>query len=365
MYDALVAKDPAFDGVFFAGVRTTGVFCRSVCTARKPKKENVLFFANAREAVVAGYRPCRICRPLEARGAVPPEIRVLLEEIERNPAIRLPDSFLRSRGVDPVALRRWFKKQHGLTFHAYLRALRVGVAFGRIAHGDRTLDAAFASGWESASAFGEAFKKVAGTVPSRARDAALVKVTRISTPLGPMLAGATEKGICLLEFVDRRMLPTQLDRVKKLHRAVPVPGRSPHFATLSDELDRYFRGALTDFTVPLDPAGTEFQRRAWTALRTIPYGETRSYAEQARSLGTPGAVRAVARANGDNRIAILIPCHRVVGSDGKLTGYGGGLWRKKWLLALERDHRSSREDAPGRPVSAAGCRPDEVVSGHA
>ncbi len=354
MYRALVEKDPEYDGVFFAGVRTTGIFCRPVCTARKPKRENVTFFPGAREALFSGFRPCRICRPLEVRGLPRAEVRELLAEVERDPSARLSDAAVRARGVDPVALRRWFKKEHGMTFQAYSRALRFGAAFGRIAHGERTIDAGLDAGWESASAFGAAFKKLAGVAPSEARRGSLVRVTRIPTPLGPMIAGATEKGICLLEFADRPMLPTQLDRVVKLHGAVLLPGTSPLFETLAGELERYFRGELTEFTVPLDVDGTEFQRRVWAQLRTIPYGETRSYGEQARRIGEPSAVRAVARANGDNRIAIVIPCHRVVGSDGKLTGYGGGLWRKRRLLDLERGRGASPGLFERDPASRAG-----------
>jgi AraC family transcriptional regulator of adaptative response/methylated-DNA-[protein]-cysteine methyltransferase len=338
MYRALASKDPEFDGVFFTGVRTTGIFCRPVCSARKPKRENVVFFPSARDAILAGFRPCRVCRPMSTAGAEPEAVAALLAELERAPAVRITDAGLRERGVDPVVLRRWFKKRHGLTFHAYLRALRVGAAFGQIAHGDRTLDAGFAAGWESASAFGEAFKKFTGAAPEEARGRTLVRVSRLGTPLGPMLAGATDKGICLLEFVDRRMLPTQLDRVRKLYGLSPLPGSSPFFDRLSGELHEYFRGKLKVFAVPLDLAGTGFQQRVWAGLRAIPYGTTRSYAEQARRLGMPSAVRAVARANGDNRIAIVVPCHRVVGSDGKLVGYGGGLWRKMSLLEHERRH---------------------------
>jgi len=340
MYRALSRKDPEFDGLFFTGVRTTGIFCRSTCTARKPKRENVVFFPDAREALLAGFRPCLVCRPMETRDTTPPSFTALLSDLARNPPRRLSDDEVRARGVDPVALRRWFKKRHGLTFHAYLRALRIGEAFGRIAHGDAPLDAGLSAGWESASAFGEAFKKLTGTVPSRARGGTLVRVSRITTPIGPMLAGATERGICLLEFVDRRMLPTQLDRVRKVHGSSPVPGTSPHFDRIQDELDGYFRGELRAFATPLDVVGTPFQNAVWDMLRTIPYGQTRSYAEQARMIGRPEAVRAVARANGDNRVAIVIPCHRVVGSDGSLTGYGGGLWRKERLLALERRPRA-------------------------
>jgi len=338
MYRALTAKDPEYDGVFFTGVRTTGIFCRSICTAKKPRRENVVFFPSAREALLAGFRPCRVCHPMTTRELFPGAMKAFLAELERNPAVRLSDADLRARGVDPVALRRWFKRNHGLTFQGYLRALRIGAAFGQIAHGESAQEAGFASGWESQSAFAEAFKKLTGASPAAARGKTLVKVTRIASPLGPLLAGATDRGVCLLEFVDRRMLPTQLTRIQGRYGMAPIPGANPHFDELSRELDAYFRGALKEFTVPLDTAGTPFQQRVWDVLRTIPYGTTRSYGAQARAIGMPEAVRAVARANGDNRISIIIPCHRVIGADGKLTGYGGGLWRKQWLLEMERRH---------------------------
>lgn len=151
-----------------------------------------------------------------------------------------------------------------------------------------------------------------------------------------MLVGATDEALCLLEFADRRALETQIDRIRRRLGAVLVPGETDLVRQAADELGRYFAGELRKFTVPLATPGTDFQREVWMQLRTIPYGQTRSYGEQARQIGRPTAVRAVARANGDNRIAIIIPCHRVIGSDGKLTGYGGGLWRKQRLLELER-----------------------------
>ena len=335
MYRALVEKDPAFDGLFFTGVTTTGVFCRPTCTARKPRRENVVFFSTARDALLAGYRPCQVCRPVQPPGAMPEVVRRLLAEVESDPSLRLRDTDLRERGIDPTALRRWFKKSHGLTFQGYVRALRIGAAFGRIKHGDTATAAAFDHGWESLSGFGEAFRKVMGTPPKGAPDR-VIAVTRIETPLGPMLAGATEDGICLLEFVDRRMIETQLVRLQRLLGENLVPGTSGHFDRLAGELQRYFTGELQSFESPLDMRGTEFQRRVWSGLLSIPYGQTRSYSEQATLIGAPNAVRAVARANGDNRVAIVIPCHRVVGADGSLTGYGGGLWRKRWLLDLER-----------------------------
>ncbi len=335
MYRALVEKDPTFEGLFFAGVTTTGIFCRPTCTARKPRRENVLFFASAGEALGAGYRPCRVCRPMEPAGAAPEPLARLLAEVEAAPGRRLTDADLRARGLDPATVRRWFKRHHGMTFQGYLRALRVGAAFGHLGAGATVLDAASDHGWESLSAFGDAFRRVMGASPRRAAGPAVV-VSRFLTPLGPMLAGASERGVCLLEFADRRMLETQLERIRKRLGAPLVPGESPTLEQLGGELERYFAGELRDFTTPLDLRGTDFQQRVWAVLRAIPYGATRSYAEQARLLGQPEAVRAVARANGDNRIAVVVPCHRVVGADGSLTGYGGGLWRKRWLLDLER-----------------------------
>jgi AraC family transcriptional regulator of adaptative response/methylated-DNA-[protein]-cysteine methyltransferase len=338
MYRALVARDPAVEGLFYTGVTTTGIFCRPTCRAKKPRREHVEFFATARAALLAGYRPCRLCRPVEAPAATPPAVRALLAELEADPSVRLRDQELRARGLDPAALRRWFKRHHGLTFQGYARALRIGAAFGRIRHGATATAAAFDHGFESLSGFGDACRAILGAAPTRvARE--VVTVTRLATPLGPLLAGATDAGVCLLEFVDRRMLETQLRRLARRAAATLVPGASPHFARLAEELRRYFAGELTSFTVPLDLRGTPFQERVWAALTTIPYGATRAYSEQARQIGAPAAVRAVARANGDNRIAILVPCHRVVGADGALTGYGGGLWRKRWLLALERRRR--------------------------
>ena len=147
-----------------------------------------------------------------------------------------------------------------------------------------------------------------------------------------MLAGATEDGICLLEFVDRRMLETQIKRLKKLFNGEFVPGQSKHFDELNKQLKEYFEGKRKDFDLPLILNGTEFQQKVWKELQKIPFGSTRSYQEQAIALGNPKAIRAVAKANGDNRIAIIIPCHRVIGKNGELVGYGG---RKQFLLNLE------------------------------
>lgn len=167
----------------------------------------------------------------------------------------------------------------------------------------------------------------------------IVPITHISTPLGPMLAGAVLEGICLLEFTDRRMLPAQLKRLSNYLKAKFTPGAHQHFASLTAQLNEYFCGERKVFDLPLVAPGSDFQKNVWEALQQIPYGETISYQEQAAALNKSKAVRAIAKANGDNRIAIIIPCHRVIGANGKMVGYSGGIWRKKYLLDLEKKHK--------------------------
>jgi AraC family transcriptional regulator, regulatory protein of adaptative response / methylated-DNA-[protein]-cysteine methyltransferase len=335
MYNALLNKDSSYEGIFFAGIKTTGIFCRPTCNARKPKKENVEYFSSVNEALQHGYRPCKVCHPMQYKGEIPIWLKELFNEIDKNQNIKLKDYDLRKRGIDPARVRRWFKNNHGMTFQAYLRLLRINNAFGRIKHGEKVIESAFIGGYESLSGFTESFKKSTGFSPSKSKHENVITVTRILTPLGPMLAGATDDGICLLEFVDRRMLETQIKRLKKYLDAEFVPGNNKHFEKLSDQLKEYFYGKRKTFSVPLNIPGTEFQLRVWKELQNIPYNETRSYKEQAIAINNPKAVRAVARANGDNRIAIIIPCHRVIGNNGELVGYGGGIWRKQYLLNLE------------------------------
>lgn len=335
MYTATVNRDSTFEGIFFLAVKTTGIFCRPTCTAKKPKQENVEYFASPREALNHGYRPCKICRPMEPFGKTPEWIEGVLKEAVNAPDSGFRDQDLRERGVDPARIRRWFKRHHGITFQAYLRSLRINRAFGQIKHGDRVIHSAFDNGYGSLSGFNESFKKITGFTPSSSEKCRIIHLTRLLTPLGPMFAGASEKGICLLEFTDRRMLETQVMRLCRLLKARFVPGESPFFSELDRELRQYFEGERKNFTVPLDLPGTGFQRQVWGVLQQIPYGKTRTYTQQAAAIGNPRAVRAVAKANGDNRVSIIIPCHRVIAANGELAGYGGGLWRKQYLLNLE------------------------------
>lgn len=336
MERAFFDGDASYDGLFVTAVRTTGIFCRPSCTARKPLPSNIEFFGSVREALFAGYRPCRRCDPARPPGAAPEWVKLLLERVEAEPARRLHDDDLRRLGVEPARARRYFVAHYGMTFHAYCRGRRLAGALRQLRGGEALDEVALGTGWDSHSGFRDAFTRTFGTPPGRGRGAACVLTASIETPLGPMIAGATDEGLCLLEFTDRRMLEAQVSRLQRLLRSPLVPGDHPLLARTREELERYFAGSLTAFTVPLVLRGTPFEERVWRELMRIPAGTTMSYAGLAARVESPGAQRAVGRANGMNRIAIIIPCHRVVNSDGKLGGYGGGLWRKHWLLEHEK-----------------------------
>jgi AraC family transcriptional regulator of adaptative response/methylated-DNA-[protein]-cysteine methyltransferase len=335
MFQALLSRDSAYDGIFCVAVRTTGIFCRPTCAARKPKRENVEFFRSVSDALAAGYRPCARCRPMDPRGEAPEWLRGLFADIDRDPTRRMTDGNLRERSIDPTRARRWFRNHFGMTFQAYQRQRRLGLAWRELKGGADVTRTAYDHGYESLSGFRDAFNRVFEDTPGRSRSAECVLMTRLLTPLGPMIAGATESGVCLLEFADRRMLETQIKRLRKRMDCTFTPGINAHLERLNAELAAYFEGALRGFSIPVVAPGTAFQLSVWKRLQEIPYGETRSYEQLARDIGMPGAQRAVGRANGDNPIAIVVPCHRVIRSDGELSGYGGGVWRKKRLLEHE------------------------------
>jgi AraC family transcriptional regulator of adaptative response/methylated-DNA-[protein]-cysteine methyltransferase len=335
MERAYLARDTAYSGLFFVGVRTTGIFCRPSCPARSPHPKNVEYFPTAAEALFAGYRPCKRCRPM-AVDDQPEWATTLLVEVENNPAARITESDLRARGTDPATVRRHFLRHYGMTFQAYTRARRLSSALGNIRDGGKLDDTIFDSGYESHSGFRDAFSKLFGCTPGDCQGRGCVSLAWLPSPLGPLVAGATDEGVCLLEFTDRRRLELQFETVRKLFHLPAVPGTNRHLARLQDELGGYFAGSLRSFSVPLVFPGSPFQRRVWDQLLQVPYGETRSYQELATAVGNPAAVRAVGRANGLNRIAIVIPCHRIVNKNGDLGGYGGGLRRKQYLLNLEQ-----------------------------
>ena len=335
MYKAIVEKDTSFEGLFFTAVKTTGIFCRPSCTARKPKLENVEFLKTSKECILKGYRACKVCNPLKTLHHTPIKFQEIIDELSQNPTLKYKDYDLKQKGIEPSQIRRWFLKNHGITFQAYQRMFRINLAFKKIQNGESVTNTAFDTGFESLSGFGESFKNIFGVSPKQGKQQNIIDLKRIETPLGTIIVCASNKGICLLEFTDRKMLETELKSIAKLLNATIIQGNNKHFDILESQLEEYFNGQRMEFTVPLHILGTEFQNKVWSALQLIPIGQTKSYKQQAIAIDSPESIRAVANANGMNRISILIPCHRVIGSDGQLTGYGGGLWRKKYLLALE------------------------------
>ncbi len=335
LYQALLDRDSRLEGTFYFGVKTTGIFCRPGCSARKPRKKNVEYFESIRGALEQGYRPCKICSQLTKTGEVPQWLKSLLDDVHQSPESNFKDAELRARNIEPTRLRRWFQKHHGMTFHGYLKALRVNRAYRKMKHNGRVIDTALDSGYESLSGFHAAFKNVAGINPSQANSQSLVTIAQLPTPLGPIYAGASERGLCFLEFADRKLIDHQIEQLQQRMKARFVTGKTPILTDLEAQLDQYFDASRREFELPLDIIGTPFQIRAWQALRQIPYGETRSYRQQAIETGNAKAVRAIASANAKNHIAIVIPCHRVIAANGGLAGFGGGVWRKKYLLDLE------------------------------
>jgi len=340
MERAFREHDASYLGVFFAAVRTTGIFCLPTCTPpRQPKPENCEYFASVRAAVCAGYRPCKLCRPTELAGTPPEWVAALMRRVESEPDAKLQAADLRAVDVSPERARRWFMENHGMTFTAWCRARRLSAAFTKIREGENLDDVTLSHGYESHSGFREAFAKTFGDAPGRTRDGACLFTTMIETPVGRFLAATNDAGLVMFEFTDRRMLERHFETLRRRFQCPLVPGDHSHLAQVRCEIVEYFAGTRRDFTVPLAPAGTPFQEKVWAELRRIPYGQTISYETLAERIAQPTALRAVATANGTNRLAILIPCHRVIGKDGSLTGYGGGLWRKRLLLELERTGR--------------------------
>jgi AraC family transcriptional regulator of adaptative response/methylated-DNA-[protein]-cysteine methyltransferase len=336
LYAMISRRDPELDGVVYVAVKTTGIFCRPVCPARTPLSRNVTFYTCPEEAQAAGFRACKRCRPLDDPNSPTVLIDKLLALVEDDPSRRWSEDDLRDMGIEPATARRHFQRRFDMSFSQYARARRLGHAFTTIRKGDAVIEAQLDAGFESGSGFREAFAREFGEAPNKARKALTFAMDWIDTPLGPMLAIADETHLHMLEFAERKTLQGHVDRYRKTFNATVLPGDTPALRLIRQELKDYFAGKTLTFKSRIADAGTDFQQTVWDELRRIPPGETRSYLDVSKGIGRPTAMRAVANANRLNRCAIILPCHRVIGSDGTLTGYAGGLWRKQWLLDHER-----------------------------
>jgi len=339
---AFMRRDRGWDGRVIGAVKTTGIYCKPSCPARRPKRDHVEFFATCEEARGAGYRPCLRCKPDEVgrdREAVAAAVK-LIEQAEEAPTL---EELSAAVGYAPHHFQRIFKRDLGVSPAEYSRGLRNQRSQVALKAKGRITDAVYDAGYAGPSSFYSDAKERLGMTPSAWRNGGrgeTIRWTHFDSPLGQMLIAATSKGICRLTFDDSE---------QSLRRFFP-------YADIVEDaggLKELVEGALAAIDkplaareLPIDVAGTAFQEAVWRELRKIPPGETRSYAQIAAAIGQPKAVRAVGTANGDNHVAVLIPCHRVIRSDGSLGGYAGGLDRKRKLLAAE----GRRDAAPELPL---------------
>lgn len=335
-WTAFERRDRSWDTRLIGAVRTTGIYCKPSCPARRPRREHVEFFESCQAARSAGYRACLRCRPDEVgrdRQAILKSVELLRQAGESLTLERLATAV----GYAPHHFQRIFKRDLGVSPAAYARALRAAQAQRELKEDQPVTDAIFGAGYSTASRFYDDAKERLGMTPSAWRNGGrgeTIRWTRFVSPLGEMLIAVTSKGICRLTFDDseaslRRLFPN----------ATIVHDDGGLRELVEGALDAIRRPATAP-ELPIDVAGTAFQESVWRELRKIPPGETRSYAEIAAAIGQPKAVRAVGTANGDNHVAVLIPCHRVIRSDGSLGGYAGGLDRKRHLLASEDASRT-------------------------
>jgi AraC family transcriptional regulator, regulatory protein of adaptative response / methylated-DNA-[protein]-cysteine methyltransferase len=341
-WQAVAQRDASQDGTFFFGVTTTGVFCRPSCPARRPLRRNVRFYGTAREAERDGLRACKRCRPLETTDRIAQSIAEACRYIETHRDEKISLEFLARRaGWSRFHFQRRFKAALGVTPKQFHLAQRLNRFKKHLRTSAAITGAIYDAGYESSSTVYKNADSQLGMTPSQYRNAgASVAISHVTlqTPLGPIMIGATDRGVCFVQFgKSERAL---LDRLREEYpRASLQPMREPHDCQMqawATAVRDYVTGALTEIAVPTDIAASAFQLRVWKYLQSIPRGEVRSYADVARGIGRPKAVRAVGRAIGANTVAVLIPCHRVIRGNGELGGYRWGAARKRTLLATEK-----------------------------
>jgi AraC family transcriptional regulator, regulatory protein of adaptative response / methylated-DNA-[protein]-cysteine methyltransferase len=335
---AVVARDAAFDGQFVTAVETTGIYCRPSCPAKRPNRANVRFYATAEAAERAGFRPCKRCKPTEPSLAErhAEKVRKACRLIETADAPPKLDDLAAAVGLSPYHFHRLFTAALGVTPKAYATAHRHQRVRRELGQSPTVTQAIYGAGFNSNGRFYATSSEVLGMTPSQFRAGgadAEIKFAIGQSSLGLVLIAASDKGVCAIFFGDR---PDGLARdLKKQFPQARLVGGDAAFEALAAKVIDFVEDPRAGLDLPLDIRGTAFQHRVWQALRRIPAGSTASYAEIAKAIGAPKAVRAVARACATNRIAVAIPCHRVIGSDGSLTGYAGGIARKRALLAKE------------------------------
>ncbi len=345
-WEAVEKRDSSHDGNFFFGVMTTGVYCRPSCPARPPLRKNVRFYESPADAERDGLRPCLRCRPLATLGADPntERVRELCRYIEAHSDARLKlDELAAVAKLSPFHLQRSFKAIVGLTPKQYLEAARLKKLKNGLKSAKDVTEAVYDAGYGSSSRVYERADTRLGMTPKQYRQGGLdVKITHVTveSPVGLMMIGATDRGLCFVQFGESN--DALVKALAKEYPAAELEAMQepyhPDFAKWVQALTQHLAGGQPHLDLPLDIRATAFQMRVWNYLQSIPYGEVQSYSEVAAGIGQPSAARAVARACASNRVAIVIPCHRVIRGTGELGGYRWGLARKRTLIDRERTH---------------------------
>ncbi|HUI86256.1 MAG TPA: methylated-DNA--[protein]-cysteine S-methyltransferase [Nitrososphaerales archaeon] len=335
--EAAMRRDASFDGLFVFGVNSTGVYCRPSCPSKRPSPERLVFFSDPASAERAGFRACRRCKPRESgAGSEHLElVRRVCDYIQAESSGKITLAGLGARfGVSPYHLQRTFKGVVGVSPRRYIEEMRINDLKSRLRKGEPVVGALYKTGYNSQSWLYKNSTTKLGMTPGTYRRGGVGMRIRYlvgSSPLGRLLVAATEHGICAVSVGD-----SDKNLVGWLRREYPRAeiAESEEVRDLLEGVSKYYDGQLRG--LPLDIRGTEFQLKVWAAIQTIPYGSTRSYSEVAGQIGRPSSARAVANACGDNPVPLIIPCHRVIRSDGSLGGYGLGVGRKRLLLAKEK-----------------------------
>jgi AraC family transcriptional regulator of adaptative response/methylated-DNA-[protein]-cysteine methyltransferase len=331
-FAAFDRRDRSLDGQFVGAVKTTGIYCKPSCPARRPLRENVEFFWEPAEAMSAGYRSCMRCKPDEV-GRDREAVAAALKLIETSEDALSLEEVADAVGYAPHHFHRLFKRDTGLTPAAYARSLRAKRAASALDDKRSVTDAIYEAGYSGPSRFYAETKGHLGMTPSAWKNGGAgitIRWAVVDTMLGKMLLAATDKGICRLSFDE-----DEGELVRRFPKAEIVAGGAALEQLVTGAIEAIKHPAQMP-DLPLDVAGTAFQQAIWSELRRIPAGETRTYADIAAAVGKPKAVRAAGSANGANNVAVLIPCHRVIRTDGGLGGYAYGVERKEKLLSAER-----------------------------
>ncbi|MDF3047131.1 MAG: cysteine methyltransferase [Candidatus Midichloriaceae bacterium] len=335
-YQAFLSRNPEYEGVFYVGVKTTKKFCRVTCPKRKPRFENCEFFESIEDATAALYKPCKYCCPIRTFSGPMDLVEAIIQKVDEDLEKEWVEIDFYELKTTSDIVRRQFKKRFGMTFVEYVKARKLGAMVEKLISSKTLKDAQGSIEYKSSNPLTDLIRGKLGLEPTLLKPKRVLHESWIRTRFGAMLAISNDKAIVFLGFIDRKDLELEIERIRLGMKAIIIPGVTKPMELLQKELDDYFKGSLKTFTTPINVTGSKLQKKIWNEVHKIPYGKITTYLEIANSIGKSKAVRAIASLIGKNPISIIVPCHRVVNSNGSLGGYNSGVVRKQRLLSLEK-----------------------------